>query len=366
MADTDTPTSAEPKDLVSIVRSADAPRDLRLFAARGLLPLERDDRMRALLAVVGDPDPDIGIPAGETFRHLPPDDLVRFLEEGGPTPQEIDVISRSCEDSFVFERIIRHRDTGDETLLRLAGTVTGAPQEALVVNQVRLLRQPALIDALLANPGLAADGRRRLNELREEFFDKQERRREQERLRQEEEERRARQEAEGIVFEEAAESVETSGGELHLGEAAAAEEDYSSANLAQVYRRISVMTVKEKLEVAQKGTKEERRILIGDVNKLVSLAVLGCESLTPAEIEAFCAMRHIHTEVFQEIASTREWIKRPKIQLALVYNPAVPLNVTLPLVKYLGMRDLRNITRDRNLPEGVRLSARKILFEKRG
>ncbi len=49
---------------------------------------------------------------------------------------------------------------------------------------------------------LAADGRRRLAELREEFFDKQERRREQERLRREEEERLARQEAEGIVFDE--------------------------------------------------------------------------------------------------------------------------------------------------------------------
>jgi hypothetical protein len=30
------------------------------------------------------------------------------------------------------------------------------------------------------------------------------------------------------------------------------------------------------------------------------------------------------------------------------------------------MRDLRNIGRDRNLPEGVRLMARKMLTEKRG
>ncbi len=94
--------------------------------------------------------------------------------------------------------------------------------------------------------------------------------------------------------------------------------------------------------------------------------MLRCEALTPAEVESFCTMRHLHAEIFYEISTTREWIKRPKIQLALVYNPAVPLNITLPLVKYLGMRDLRNLTRDRNLPEGVRLTARKILFEKRG
>ena len=77
-------------------------------------------------------------------------------------------------------------------------------------------------------------------------------------------------------------------------------------------------------------------------------------------------MRHLGTEIFQEIASTREWIKKPRIQLALVTNPAVPLSITLPLVKYLGLRDLRNIGRDRNLPEGVRLMARNLLTEKRG
>ena len=133
-----------------------------------------------------------------------------------------------------------------------------------------------------------------------------------------------------------------------------------------MYRRISMMTVKEKVELAQKGNREERRILIGDANKIVSMAVLTCESITQAEVEAFCAMRHLGPDIFHEIASTREWIKKPRIQLALVTNPAVPLGITLPLVKFLNMRDLRVISRDRNLPEGVRQMARKMWTEKRG
>ena len=48
------------------------------------------------------------------------------------------------------------------------------------------------------------------------------------------------------------------------------------------------------------------------------------------------------------------------------HNPAVPISITLPLVKFLGLRDLRNLARDRNLPEGIRMGARKVLFEKRG
>jgi hypothetical protein len=363
------PPSAEPQDLVALVRSPDSPRVLRLFAARGLLPLGNEDRVRALLAVLLDGDPEIAASARETFSAMPPDELVRFLEDGDPTSQELDAVGRHSQDPFVLERVIRHRRVGDETLLALAPIVTGTPQDALIVNQVRLLRQPALIQALLDNPDLTIDGRRRLNELQEEFFEKDARRREQERLRREEEQRLADQEAKGIVFEDAAEAEPAAAGEDGLPVGAQAEEDLdeiSRANLAQTYRRISVMTVKEKVELAQKGTKEERRILIGDVNKLVSMAVLNCESITLAEIEGFCMMRHLHTDLFQEIAHTREWIKKPKIQLALVMNPAVPINITLPLVKFLGLRELRHVMRDRNLPEGIRSSARKILFDKRG
>jgi hypothetical protein len=355
--------------LVAALRSPEAPHELRVFAARGLLPLEREDRMRALLAVLQDPDEEIAATARETLESVPLDDITLFLDKAGPTPAELDVVSRLSEDPFVLERVIRNRLTPDETLLRMASTVTGAPQEALIINQVRLLRQPGLIDALLENPNLMIDGRRRLHELREEFFEKEIRRREQERLRREEEEQRARDEAAGVVFGEAVTAEEPIGeaGE-GLGEESAVDVDagFEAKGLGEVYKRIAIMTVKEKVELAQKGTKEERRILIGDMNRMVSLAVLRCESITNSEIEQICAMRHLHAEIYQEIAATREWIKKPKIQHALVTNPAVPLNITLPMVKYLGMRELRTIMRDRNLPEGIRTTARKILMDKRG
>jgi hypothetical protein len=368
LAEPELPTAAEPQDILRIIRSPHASRELKSFAARGLLPMESQDRLRAMLAVADDGDPEVGPAAVDTLKIIPPDEVAAFLDNADPTEMELDIISRHIDDHAVLERIIRSRSVADMTLGRLAGFVVGAPQEALIVNQVRLLREPALIDALLGNPDLTADGRRRLLELREEFFEKEERRREQERQRAEEEERRAKQEAAGIVFDEGEEAETTAATEA--GEASAAEgqtaEDFNAANLAQVFRRIANMNVKERMSLAQKGTKEERRILIGDANKIVSMAVLKCESLTPAEVETFCAMRHVATEIFQEIAATREWLKRPKIQLALVHNPAVPLAITLPLIKYLNMRDLRNITRDRNLPEGVRTTAQKILFEKRG
>jgi hypothetical protein len=268
----------------------------------------------------------------------------------------VDTIARYAEDPQVRERVIRHRNVDDQTLLRLARTVTGTAQDALVVNQVRLLRLPALIDALFENPGLSAESRRRLNETREEFFDKEERRREAEELRLQEEEESARAEEEEAAREaEAAEAAD--------GEAPPSEEDLLTTGA--LYRRIGVMTVQEKINLAYSGGKEERRILIGDSNTLVGQAVLKSRGLTINEIESFCAMRHLDSEIFRQIGLKREWLRKPGIIQALVKNPAVPIAITLPLVKRLNDRVLKAVMRDPNLPEGIRLTAKKLLGDKR-
>jgi hypothetical protein len=345
------------EDLLSILRSGQASRELRLFAARDLLPLDPDDRIRALLVVASDADPEASEAAHQTLRATPPDTLTRFLTEADPDTAEIAAVARVTDDPFVLERIIRHRTVSDETLLELARTVTGAPQEALIINQVRLLRQPALIDALLENSELTGDGRRRLNELREEFFEKSVRRQEAEQARIEKE-RQALEEAEAADAAAAAEP----GGET--GEPAA-DLGQASPDLATAFRKIARMTAAEKIDLAHRGSKDERRILIADVNRLVWQAVLKSRALSFAEVETFCSMRHLDAEIFRTISENRQWMRRPVVVLALVRNPSVSLTITLPLVKHLNLRDLRTVTKDRNLPEGLRVAARKFLIDRK-
>ncbi|HEY7113722.1 MAG TPA: hypothetical protein VIA45_12390 [Thermoanaerobaculia bacterium] len=353
------PLPAETLDLLSLLRAGEAPPEIRRFAARGLLPLDHDGQMRALLAVLDDPDADIGDTARATFAERPPDELSRFLETADPTGVEIDTLTRHCSDGAVLERAVRHRNVDDQTLLRMARTVTGSPQDALVVNQVRLLRLPALIDALFENPELTSESRRRLNETREEFFDKEERRRLAE-------ERRIQ---EALEAEDAARAAaeageaEAEGEEAAEGEAAVSEEDAVAAGA--LHRRIGVMNVQEKVNLAYSGGKEERRILIGDSNTLVGQAVLKSRGLTINEIESFCSMRHLDSEIFRRIAANREWMRKQPVIVALVKNPAVPIAISLPLVKRLAPRDMKAVMRDPNLPEGVRLTAKKLLEEKR-
>jgi hypothetical protein len=61
----------------------------------------------------------------------------------------------------------------------------------------------------------------------------------------------------------------------------------------------------------------------------------------------------------------REWMRKPAVVVSLVRNPRVPLDITLPLLKRLPVRELRAVFRDRNLASVLRTTARRFLMAKR-
>lgn len=354
------------EDLVALLRSSSAPREIRVFAARGLLPLEPEDALRALLAVVRDPDHENAATARQTLRAESPDRLAAFARNARPLPAELDVLARDIDDPFVLEEVVRSRDVRDSTLLHLAQTATGRPQEALISNQSRLIAQPALVTALRANPALTAEGRRLLAEFTEEFLEKGARRRRADALPVEDEMTPSEEAAGADLDGEGdldAEVEATSGAGEGESPEGASEDD--SLFIGAVYRRIALMTVPEKIDLAHKGSREERRILIGDTNKLIGLAVLKSRALTDTEVEGFAAMRNLDEELYRRITLNREWMRRPAVVIALVRNPRAPLDITLPLLKRLSVRDLRAVFRDRNLASVIRTSARRLLVQKR-
>jgi hypothetical protein len=359
---------AAPEDLVSLLRSGSAPREIRQFAARGLLPLDPDASLRALLAVMEDPDPEIAGEARSRLKSSSPDRLASFLRSGEPQEAEIDVLARQCDDPFVLEEVVRSRTTGDGTLLFLAHTAVGRPQEALIANQARLLAKPALVQALLDNPELTDSGRRLLAELTEEFFEKKARRFQSDARRDaaalaEAAEAEAAQDDEDLDLDsdEDEELLDDSTAEAP---ADAPEED-NSIFIGAIYRRVGLMTIGEKIELAYTGSKDERRVLVGDSNKLVGVAVLKSRSLSLNEVEGYATMRNLDEELYRRIAANREWIRKPTIIVALVKNPRVPLDITLPLLKRLPTRELRTVFRDRNLAPALRASANKLLIIRR-
>ncbi len=325
--------------------------------------------MRALLAVLRDADPESATAARATLRGIGPDRLTSFVKSGAAEAEELDLLAREADDPFVLEEIVRSRSASDATLLYLARTATGRPQEALIANQARLLAEPALIRALLENPELTGEGRRLIAELTEEFFEKKARRRES-----------GTRGAEGVAedlatteseeleadLEEAESPDEADEEGLPSGDEPSPEDsDENSLFIGAIYRRIGLMTVSEKIKLAYTGSKEERRILIGDTNKLVGIAVLKSRALTVNEAESFAGMRNLDEEIYRRISWNRDWMRKPAVIIALVRNPRVPLDIALPLLKQLSVRELRVVVRDRNLAPILRSTARRFLVLKR-
>ena len=146
-----------------------------------------------------------------------------------------------------------------------------------------------------------------------------------------------------------------------LADAGAAGKDGdSSEELQKTFQeRLSTMTVPEKMKFAMKGTREMRSVLIRDPNRLVASAVLSCPKVNEAEIEAFAKMGNVAEDILRTIATTRAWTKSYTVTLALVKNSKTPVALTLNLMQRLSDLDVKKISTDRNVPEAVRLAARK-------
>ena len=116
---------------------------------------------------------------------------------------------------------------------------------------------------------------------------------------------------------------------------------------------IQSMSVSEKLDLARKGNKEARSILMRDTNKLIQLAVIGYPKITESEVLLIASNRQINDEVLRQIATKREWMKNYQLKLALVSNPKTPLHIALRQVPFLKQRDLAALAKSRAIPRPI-------------
>lgn len=129
-------------------------------------------------------------------------------------------------------------------------------------------------------------------------------------------------------------------------------------------QKIARLTVGERVQLAMKGTKDERFILIRDGSKVVSLAVLESPKLTDTEAETFATMKNVQEAVLRGIAGKRKFMKNYAVIRALVNNPRLPLDVALPLLPHLLALDLRHLSMNKNVGETLRKLAMKLFKEK--
>ncbi|MGH9530664.1 MAG: hypothetical protein ACRD2S_12190, partial [Terriglobales bacterium] len=130
------------------------------------------------------------------------------------------------------------------------------------------------------------------------------------------------------------------------GAAAAAKTAPSPASPAAQSRgsalqRISKLDVKGRIQLAMKGSKEERALLVRDGTKIVALAVLDSPKISDSEVEKFASQKNVLEAVLRAIPLKRRFMKQYNIVRNLVFNPRTPIDVSLGLMKNILVADLK-------------------------
>jgi hypothetical protein len=129
-------------------------------------------------------------------------------------------------------------------------------------------------------------------------------------------------------------------------------------------QKINRLDVKGRIQLAMKGNKEERSILVRDGTKVVALAVLEAPKLSDGEVEKFALQKNVLEAVLRQIPLKRRFMKNYIVVRNLVSNPRTPLDLGLGLMKHLQTQDLKNVSANKEVSETVRKLALKMYKQK--
>ena len=146
--------------------------------------------------------------------------------------------------------------------------------------------------------------------------------------------------------------------------AAAAKKPPVEAKRENALQKINHLDVKGRIQLALKGNKEERSLLIRDGTKVVALAVLEAPKLSDGEVEKFASQKNVLEAVLRQIPLKRRFMKNYKVVRNLVGNPRTPLDLGLGLMKNLLIADLKNLSANKEVSETIRKLAMKMYKQK--
>jgi len=356
----DFPAELSGAGIIERIESGQYPREIVETIARGFLPLPQDDLIAVLAFLTTSPDAEIATAAKTSLTDVPSRSIHGFASNETAPAGHLALLIRATDDPFILEALIRNRALPDALVAEVAAVADATVQEIVVINQARILRAPEILDALLANPTLTADVRRRVMETREEFFDKKARVAAQEPVEVGDDEPMLTLSEEPI-----ADLLEKAASEP--GDApppALMESEKTDEKKLSIFSQILVMSVSDKVKLAFKGGKTERVILVRDHNKLVCSAVMRNPRMSELEVESIATMRNVEEEVLRIISMKREWSSKYSIALSLARNPKCPVGVVLSLINRLTLRDLKGLKDDKGVSDTVRSLARKMFLQR--
>jgi hypothetical protein len=131
-----------------------------------------------------------------------------------------------------------------------------------------------------------------------------------------------------------------------------------------LYAEIIAMSIGQKIKLALRGNHDARTILIRDTNKLIRRFVLLNPRISETEVISITRNKSADDELLRMITERREWMRNYQVRLGLATNPKTAPAVALRQVATLEERDLRALSKSKNVPQVVAAHARRLLFTK--
>ncbi len=331
--------SEDPYPGVTAWAGPGVPEGKRLVAARGAVPLPPAELLELLDRLARDPSGRVREEAERTWESLPDRVLLQALSEPGLSPEVLDRIAATRGASRTLcLKVLEHPGVAARTLARFAGSTDPEVLERVARNQRVLLQASEVVDAVLANPRLPPAERSHLAALagREEV-------------------------PEGTPPEEEPPDLPPD----LPPELVDDDKEPVQAQPENLYRLVRSMSVAEKMRLAMLGSKTARRLLVRDTNKAVVRAVVQSPKIREDEVLAIAQDRTVSEEIIRMIVQRRDWLKSYPIRLALCQNPKTPLPRALRLLETLQDRDLRQISKSRNVPSPVSSGAVRVLARRK-
>jgi hypothetical protein len=339
-------------------RKGGVPKELRLMAAQGALPLKPEDLTELWSDLAKDADETVRTTAVQSLTSFAPAEFLPILKSKDTPPGVLAWVVTHRTERELREVTLQNVSLTDEAIEALAGTLPQELAELVVINQTRLLRRTSLLETIETNPNLSNDQRRRLRELRETF-----------KIGEEYQDKPApppapapppRAEPE-TPLAEVPMAADPSLTEDEAMVRYLSDDERNETEKVSAVQKLYRLNTAEKVIAALKGTREERTILVRDPNRIVAGAVLGSPKLTDAEIEAFAGMKNISDQVLRQIGTHKEWTKRYPVIANLAKNPRTPIGIAMTLVSRLNPRDMKGLAIDKNVSEAVRKQAQKFV-----
>lgn len=130
--------------------------------------------------------------------------------------------------------------------------------------------------------------------------------------------------------------------------------------------RIRKMTPPEKVRLARKAGRTERRILLRETSPQVMLALLTNPHVEADDVLQMVKSPYAPGSVLKRVASDRRWSGNPDVRSALVRNPQTPTILARNLLPALPTSTLRALARGSDVREDLKKAALKLYLQRMG